>query len=882
MRPGSYGVPRAACYPRVMSPPLASNQPERAQPANQRDWERALVRRFLMVDESGEASPIMSFEVTAGTLAEAGSFDGEDAKARALASFKFHVCRINLRDALEHNWHPAGAACDEAPGYFAYLCLTLLVASSSDDEMKLGGDFHEKLRRFLDVTVGFRSLPGVAAKWRDLRAWLEGRRSAGLPYRTLVFPTYPASWVHIGLTRKLAFPAKSDATLLKTFLMANAGILSRPLAFIHRFEPYLAGSAKASDGMRESFREFSTARLAGDRFLAEHPFWRLVNYCAAAAQTRLPEDAQIICTFDEDGVPVFRAVRIDGKVLTQAPSTLSDALKVIEKSGSSTAPTLRQGMLVFEQSGYGQWRSVTGLDAAAGSVRLGFAQETHKSLRDFRDLFAPSGTWYFSKRPMTAGRADQMAAFAGVGSDADVRLAPISVYGGVRTAGAWLGLPAFLPRIASGSPTGTARPGRDGEGDLSVADEEGVMHLRSTQPVGGSWFVEPSEGRAWSKRLTFSKTAFIHDGPRGATTEFPAAADWAGPGGQPITAVGIPSGWSDEPGRLNDLAEAVYAGGRSGWDEAELAALIQGGLGPAVDPWAILRVLADAGFVQPRLRPQWKGRVWTLRPPAVRLAGEAAVVEGAVCARHAAEFRQVCARVGVKAFRRNGQVPFAPTIMGCEAAGAAEVCAKLEWPLLAGLARPGGRLAVELTPLILIGRLPASRWDWSQNRFIADGQEGGGTVSLTRFSQPGARDHDIYVVTDHRTGETRRLVSRATAVVLAHGLAGVPLFAARNGSLIGLAREAHLPDGLAASLRLRHVSNAGVFEGSRTYALDADDLSWLGKLLPSLIEVPKSVYRKTGTEAVSFARHANGRIRLTWSGGQIAAFEPGQAVLGRN
>ncbi|MER2251517.1 hypothetical protein ABS772_16495 [Methylorubrum podarium] len=834
-----------------------------------------------MVDESGDASPITSFEVTAATLAEAGFFDGDDAAGQALASFKRHVCSANLRDALEHDWFPASAASDESPGYFAYLCLTLLVASSPDDGRRLGGDFHDKLRRFLNVTVGYRALPGVATKWHDLQEWLETRRSAGLPYRSLVFPAYPANWIHIGLTRKLAFPAKSDATLIRTFLTSNPNILSRPLEFIHLFQPYLANSPRASDGMRESFQEFSTARLAGDRFIAEHPFWRLANFCVApTTDVEAATEGQIICSFDEDGVPIFRVVRADGTTPTPAPTTLSDALRVAEKEAPIRAPTLRYGMLAFEQSGYGQWRSVPGLEATAGSLRLAFAPDAHKRLRDFRGLFALSEAWYFSIKPMPAGKADELASLAGVRADKDVRLEPVSVFDGVRTGGSWLGLPPFLPRIASGSATGTVRPGREAEGDLSVVNAGGTMQLRSTRPVGGPWFVEPSEGRAWCKRLTFATAAYVHDGPRGATANFEMAVDWEGPEGTPVLAKGFSTGWSNELTGLDDLAEAVYAGGRSGWDESELTALIQSGLGPTVDPWAILRVLADASFVQPRLRPQWRGRVWTLRPPALRMAGDVAVVDGAVGTRLIAEFKEACALAGVKAFRRNSRVPLAPAVIGCAADGADLVCARLGWPILPNVARPGGRLAVKPTPLLLIGRQPASRWDWQSRRFVADGQEGKGRISLTRWSQPGARDHDIYLVSNNETGETTRLLSRAAAVVLAHGLAGAHLFAARDGLMIGLSREAHLPDALAETLRIKNASNAGVLDNIRTYVVDDDDLSWLGKIMPSLIEGLPVTDRKTGTDAVSSSRHANGRIRLAWSGGQLAAFDPGRAVFG--
>lgn len=847
-------------------------------PESQADWERALTRHFLMIGAAGDASPITSFEVTPATLAEAGSFTGEGAADRAVASFKRRVCGYGLRDALEHDWAPSGFATDDAPGYFAYLCLTLFIASKPDEDMQLGGDFHDKLRRFLGVDSGYRALPGVAKKWRSLAAWLDQRRTAGLPFRRLVLPDYPKSWVHIGLTRKLAFPAKADATLLRHFLAQAPGILSRPLAFIHKFEAFLAGAQRASDGMIESFEDFKAARLSGDRFLAQHPFWRLAAFCAPSEAGSETREAQVLCSFDEDGAPQFSAVLLGGAALTSPPGTLSDAVASLGRSEARSPSTLRYGLLAFQQAGYGEWRSTSSLDVAAGAVLLGVSPQAHARLRAHRTLFVSSGEWLISVRPLARATADECASLAGIASSPEEGLAAVSVIGGVRTGAMFLGRPAFLPCIAASAAAGRTRPGAGAHGDL-VAEAAGgdMLRLRSTRPVGGPWFVDPAVGRAWSRCITFAEDAFVHEHLDSAAFQYAPAKDWAGSKDKASLYTQVRAGWSDDPGPLDDLVEAIYAGGRAGWDEAALVPLIQGAFGSKASPFTILRLLREAAILDPRLRPQWRGRVWTLRPPAIRLLDRIGIVEGAVGKRLADEFEHAGRTAGAKPFRiPGGREPMAAALLGCCAEGVRETARRLGWPVLEGAGRPNGRLAFEPTKLVILGHKAASRWDWTARKFIADGHEGTGPVGLTRWSQPGAREQDIYTVDDQRNGRRRTLLSRTAAVLLAHSWAGMPLFEARDGFLVGSVGEAHLPDKLASWLRLKHAANAGVIGGLRVYRADEDDAAWLVKLLPAVVNLYSARHSKTEVELLSLARHSHGRIRLAWIGGRLAPV-PGHA-----
>lgn len=855
---------------------------DESPPASYARWESALTHRFLMVGESGDASPIRSFGITPETLADAVGLSGVRAEHSAIASFKTNVCGVGLRDALEHGFYSRLAVTDNQPGYFCYLALTLLVASQRDEDMRLGGDFHEKLRKFLGVSSGYRALPGVAKMWRSLALWLDARHSRGLPFRRLILPPYPPTWVHIGFTRKLAFPAKSDAILLTNFFSSHPDVIHQPLAFIRRFEPFLA-HGRGSDGMVESFGDFKTSFLTGDRFLAEHPFWRLAQACSPVSEMPGKYEGEIECTFDEDGTPCFSAFRADGSKITTGPVTLANAVATMGRGGEAGLPTLRRGFLVFRQTGYGRWRSVPGLDGISGQVRLGCSAESHLRLREHRSLFAPTGSWYFTSKPVSSAIADDCASLVGASELSEGRLSAVTVFGGVRTTGHWLGRPSFLPRIAAGSLPLKVRPGNGARGDLKVrydAYAPGSARLLADKPVAGPWFIEPEEGRFWSRRVTFSADAFVHatlDSPAYGFTEL---KEWQSLTFAPVACECAPKGWEACTSRMADLVEAVYAGGQSGWDEADLVALIQDAFGKRGSAWAVLRTLRDAMIIQPRLRPLWKGRVWTLRRPALRQVGDLALVEGALCERMAEEFHTAGESLGYEVFRKFAQEITAPPLIGCKGGDFGILAHRLGWDLLNGNACGEGRLSFVETPLRLIGRKAASRWDWHARRFVADGREGDGEVRLTRWAQAGGADHDIYTVERSRDRKQHRLLSRGAAVALAHSLAGVPLFAAADGYLVGVAQEAYLPDAVAAQLRLRHASNPGVCEGSYVYEADAKDLAWLDRLLPGLVARNQGTHPRFGADAISSARHSRGRMRLAWNGGNLAAVEAAVTVVG--
>lgn len=171
------------------------------------------------------------------------------------------------------------------------------------------------------------------------------------------------------------------------------------------------------------------------------------------------------------------------------------------------------------------------------------------------------------------------------------------------------------------------------------------------------------------------------------------------------------------------------------------------------------------------------------------------------------------------------------------------------------------------TKLTTRHRQPASRWDWCRGRFVADGKVGDGDVTLTRWSQADGRDHDVYVVR-FDAGE-RRFVSRTAAVLAAHQIRRLPLFAASEGGIIATIPDAALPDRLSMRLRLTHASNPGPTPGGYSYPCGSTGLRWLAGTLPGMVVAAVTQHERRGEPAPRLVRHSRGRWRSMWIDGEM-------------
>jgi hypothetical protein len=848
------------------------------------EWEKALCRHFLTV--RSDATAIRSFEITPATLAEAISGKTSAGTEEAWKCFlRIFDDSERVFEALEHGRY---AKLDRVgvPGCFVFLVLTLLVDSLIDENV-VETQFRPKLSEVLGVERSFSNLSGVASMWGDLERWLKREISQGKPFRPLSLPD-PGGWTHIGHTARLSFPSRRDRHLMRNFLDEHEGILGSPRAFLQAFRNIATGP-KASWGMCQAFREFHHDFLAGRRALGEHRFWTMVQAMAQGRdKSASPAEVSVEISRDQDEAWLFVLIVWTREEVERVEcSSLAAAVAEADKHGPhALSKSIAKGFLLFRQAGHSRWRTASNIGECVGQVIMGCSLDASVRIGNRLGLLVRSGSWFLTREPARVGAVEAALTCLGVPTIDDERISSVAVCDGVKTAGAWLGRRLFLPCVLADKASGAH------DAALSVISENGaaasvrcvevdrvpgMYRLQSDCALDGQYVVSPvdpgSAGPAWSRRLSFAADAFVHE-PAKEGSAYLRIDEWEHAEEGALATGRVQPIWDDVAVETEDLVEAIYAGGRSGWGEAELVALVREAYGDGINAWDAIRSCQDSSLVRPTLRPAWKGRIWRLVPPTlVALDSPGArvfVVLGCVGARLVDEFKRAAEGAGGAPFRRRGVSRFAPALLGCVGGDIETIAGCLGWKRASPILPGARRLAFATTTRIVERHDPASWWSWSKRRFLRVAEAFSGDVTLTRWAHRGGTDHDIYVV--RRDEREWRLLSRTAAIALAHCLSATPLFRWNGQHLVRLAQEGALPDAIAAALRLRTLANPGPSDqgGGYFYAAGSVEALEIARLLPKMVEGVQDSAGASGAEAVSLARHAGGRIRPIWKEGRLS------------
>jgi hypothetical protein len=838
-------------------------------------WEKALCEHFF-ASRDGDVSPICSLEVTPSTLAEACGGDPVEQSDEALQAFRSIFNTVDVCDALEHG-HYQKLDGVQLPGCISYLSLTLLVDSLIDESIERLGAFRPKLASFLGIERSFSNLTGVADMWRDLQTWLKRESADGKPYRPLLLPSHPPSWTHIGYTLRLSFPSRRDKGLMQHFIDDHRGLLADPRAFLEAFRNIAAGN-QASFGMSVAFEEFHHDYLDGRRALGEHRFWLLVQAIAKGTPSSLrPTELSIEMSKDQDEAWVFLITIASSKEVTRNHlDNLAAAVSAAENADAHQfANSIGKGVILFRQIGHARWVAAANLSECVGRIMIGVTPELATRIGNRLGRMDRSGAWRMTQEPVFVAVADEVLTRLGIFTEGS-RIITVRVFDGVRTGQFWLGRKPFLPRVAADG-SDIQVEAEDGSAQVRCTELEGapgIYRLEATGTIDGRFVLSPMVGKSgtpvWSRRLSFAADALVHEtcdiGVSGSRLRDWKDVDQARPAAPEFSPA-----WERKKGETDDLIEAIYAGGESGWNEFEIVGLIRDLHGEIVNPWDLLRSLQEATLIQPVLRRQWKGRNWSLVPPGlVKLQGPDGVViiaRGCLGARLSEEFCRAVRGVGGVPWRRSGATPLAPPMIGCVGAEIEALSARLDWPSVPAL-MPGKRKLAFDTTLRRTDRYhAASCWNWRDGRFVTP-VSSQTKVSLTRWAHSGDRDHDIYVVSSGN--QIWHLLSRTSAIVLAHSLAAKPLFRAEDGLLVRICSEGALPDALASASRLRTLVNSGPDGRSYIYRMPTSELGGIVRIVPNIVESFKDSLGEYNLNAVSSAIHSGGRIKLTWTKGELS------------
>lgn len=836
-------------------------------------WESKLIDYFLRFGEDGDAQDIRWFEATPTTLAAAFSDSGVSADEIEEA---FRTCMSKIRDLpqrLESGMMEKSTL--RSPGYFTYLVMTLLISSQFDAQEERN-DFRLKLQNWLRTGHSFQNLSGINAMWEALAEWLKQRIQEGEPYRRLILPPRDR-WVQIGHTLRLAFPNKADLLLMSECLESYPQAAANPRQLIEYFQ-IIVQRQGVSHALKEAFTEFRDAWLLGRRALFDMPFWSLRQRAIQISSYVTTFQTIIDMYVDFEGSRCYFSIDGESDESVFHP-TLSEALIARDAGNSENLGKATQvGLLFFYEIGHGRWRARPSPDLDSQRFHIALSSKHSVKMSTRLNGYIAEDEWILSAQPLN--RVSAVDIFRSVRSSSGIQDDDVTrpqLYGGIRVPGGWLGLPGFFPFIESD----TRRykiysPGNNGaKNNVSVIDGR----LISSVPLNGEFFIEPAlesgeKTPPWRRRERFFTRAVPHPNlGETARYRFEPLCDWS------TSSIKAPPfnfeelfQWEDSEACCDHLMEAIYANGASGWEEIELFALLRHMAGN-INVWHLIRCLHHAGLIEPRLRPRWKGRAWTLVTPSLlhfRNGGNSlVVVEGAVCASLMDNFQKAVAGLGGESFRRRGLSLWSPPVFGAVLTSPATLSLRLGWPLLEAPLSP------DTTPLSLVTteraaelHEPAAVWNWRSGSFQQHGSQDKESASLSLHIHPGGRDHDIYRVISGR--KTTHYLSRTAAIIATGAKNREPVFErVANNHLLCLLNDCGLPDVLAAGLRRHALRNGGPMD--RGYAYPVDDASslWLESLLPGCFYFLSKDGEADVSRLVSTSRHSGGKIRPIWRNGRL-------------
>jgi hypothetical protein len=279
---------------------------------------------------------------------------------------------------------------------------------------------------------------------------------------------------------------------------------------------------------------------------------------------------------------------------------------------------------------------------------------------------------------------------------------------------------------------------------------------------------------------------------------------------------------------FDDLTEALYAGGRSGWSEVEVIETIRALLGPtAPRVWDVLRSYEEAGWMYCASSISWRARRWWLRAPEILFlsAQSPTVILRGMQPRIVRErFEETARSLGGRIVIRNAVGPYGPTMTIAVDVDVDRLSQELRWPVSRQPAVPEERAPECWTSVVGDpgGHSVRWFWNWSSGRFGQERNGGRADVVLTRCERERRDAADLFVVEGR--GERFVTPSRAVAICEAYRRARAPMWVLVDGLLVTVPDEGHLvlPIARAISLSgLRHSAPIKAGESWR-YAHEAN------------------------------------------------------------
>lgn len=839
------------------------------------EWETRLVQHFLRTDGPFGGTPLSWMDATPAELAIVSDSEGiSDADAQA--EFMAQFTRPSVQDCLGMRRIPPPLGWS-GPGYFRYLVLTCLV-SATDEGAGETRDFRKRLGELVDGDRPIQAVWGVNELWRSLVEWCDRGRELGQPFREIALPN-PGNMSLIGYAVRMAFPSWSDRSALTRVLRGLPDSVRRsPQRLVDELErPH----HRFSSPLLRALQDFSHRVGAGSRLLGGHRFWRLVE----SIEDRLENERgdvvsarwRLEVTFggwEQDHVEV-KLLRLRRRGLDPSIewAGIFGELLALDRAKlpNKLVHDLDKGILIFTEAPAANWRleaTGTSLEQTAVVVaRVGTAARESSLNISWKEI---GGGWAHSGR-LDANILWEVAERCGFSVSGHENLVMLSFDGGVATRrGSWLGRPGFLPFVCT-SPDSVVevQPIAPTVDELIVENNSSLRSLSTDAPSTGRWTVTAHEPGIDSQKRVLVLEAEVPE-----RWEWPPEDVRWEPETELIESaekgVSIAGALEDSeigpPARMEDVLEALYAFMGAPRGEGEILKLLEEVLPRPFLVWDVLRSLAEAGWMEPRVFRTWKARRWRLCSPSLVVLGRTlALVEGATGTRARHRLATTAARLGGLLHSRCTQPWSAPVycVTGSDPRVLAEA---MRWPLIEGM-RPELAAAPACWPNEI--RSPDARalkgvWNFDFGRF----EPVSGDLAeprLERLVQDS--DRDLYRVIG-RSGAFLT-TSRTVSILEAHRQAQRALFRWCDGAFIREGQSGHLPLGIGRSLRRATLSQVGPVclpagRWSYRYPADEGSAAWVKHTLGAAVSAPASSSPQTSL-AKTVARRRAGYAPSWWT-----------------
>lgn len=834
--------------------------------------EHALVAFYLTEGENG-AGPVRYLDASRKALEEAlGELSGEDALqtlARACDGPE------SVAKVLDIGWSSRWPD-HMAPGFFRFLILTCAVVAEADAAKTK--EFGQNLAAIFRCENIFQSRSALPGLWVKLAGWCRLARSKQAPIREFLLPSVQPTGrrlgnvKHLRTTYEVAFPTWRDLAHLRVVLDRNTELKelsSEPLGAARFLCPVVRRDDGFSEPMRIAGAEFHKLYQSRATLLRLHRFWSAIaRVTQEGKRTREGQEREAVFELHlgaglEDAEAALYVRDANSFVTVPDEAIEGPASAVFEQTDAwlrslrgrfrsrVLLSALEAGIVLLREAGFSRWTSDP--DALSNASRYLLLISTRaRKLNTTGQMIGQLTSGWTLRGPLHGPTLEQALQLLGLRGPKLVPAREIEVLGGVRCGGSYLGRPCFLPSVlvSSFASLSLHSTTQSSTAAVLVREERSKFRIASERPLDGRFRLRLEEQVADLDPLVSERPiSFVADAAEHQGISGPNAQRWASVvEAQPPNRLGPTAceatTWSpaihgqEYSGVMEDLEEAVYAGGASGWGEADLLELISRVV-PADGPsyWDVLRSLHESGIIYPTIGVRYRVRRWWLRPPSLLRATDGGSQTWIFLGSRSAVLRQrfVATATAAGAHVQYGMAPsvFCPPPLRAHG-GADAIEHELQFPVqsASSVLCATSHIALASLPNDPSRHAEVSAWNWSTGRFEQAPPFGNSGVSLIRHRRESADRPDLYTV---QGGSDPRSVwvglSRTAAILEAHKRARKPLFARRGNWLIRLSSDGHLPVEVAMCASMRRGAASGPYRDgehwSYAYPLDPRTLEWL-------------------------------------------------------